>query len=57
MKDGKISKLVMVIVSKDTGEVLERWQFDIQIFGKQPVAKAEQSNETQGYTLVKEHPN
>jgi mitotic spindle assembly checkpoint protein MAD2 len=35
MKDGKISKLVMAIVSKDTGEVLERWQFDVQVFGKQ----------------------
>jgi mitotic spindle assembly checkpoint protein MAD2 len=34
MKDGKISKLVMAIVSKDTGEVLERWQFDIQVFGQ-----------------------
>lgn len=34
MKDGKISKLVMAIVSKDTGEVLERWQFDIHIFGQ-----------------------
>jgi len=34
MKDGKISKLVMAIVSKDTGEVLERWQFDIHVFGQ-----------------------
>jgi mitotic spindle assembly checkpoint protein MAD2 len=34
MKDGKISKLVMAIVSKDTSEVLERWQFDIQVFGQ-----------------------
>lgn len=34
MKDGKISKLVMAIVSKDSGEVLERWQFDVHIFGK-----------------------
>jgi mitotic spindle assembly checkpoint protein MAD2 len=34
MKDGKISKLVMAIVSKDTGEVLERWQFDVYVFGK-----------------------
>lgn len=34
MKDGKISKLVMAIISKDTGEVLERWQFDVHIFGK-----------------------
>src|SRR5271156_6369356 len=53
MKDGKISKLVMVIVSKDTGEILERWQFDIQIFGKQAVPRPEQSNENQGYTLSK----
>jgi mitotic spindle assembly checkpoint protein MAD2 len=34
MKDGKISKLVMAIISKDTGEVLERWQFDVHVFGK-----------------------
>jgi mitotic spindle assembly checkpoint protein MAD2 len=34
MKDGKISKLVMAIISKDTAEVLERWQFDVHIFGK-----------------------
>ena len=26
-----ISKLVLVILSKDTREVLERWQFDIEI--------------------------
>ncbi|ORX91542.1 HORMA domain-containing protein [Basidiobolus meristosporus CBS 931.73] len=31
MLDGKISKLVLVINSKETMEVLERWQFDIQI--------------------------
>jgi mitotic spindle assembly checkpoint protein MAD2 len=24
----------MTIVSKETGEVLERWQFDVHIFGK-----------------------
>lgn len=29
MKDGKISKLVIVITNKDTGEHLERWQFDV----------------------------
>ena len=34
MKDGKISKLVMAIISKDTGEVLERWRFDIHVFGQ-----------------------
>ncbi|KAG4301323.1 hypothetical protein PCANB_002367 [Pneumocystis canis] len=28
---GKVSKIVIAIISKDTLEVLERWQFDIQI--------------------------
>jgi mitotic spindle assembly checkpoint protein MAD2 len=27
----KISKLVIVITSKDTGEHIERWQFDVQV--------------------------
>src|SRR6201994_3142557 len=27
----KISKLVIVITSKETGEHIERWQFDVQI--------------------------
>jgi mitotic spindle assembly checkpoint protein MAD2 len=31
MIGGKISKLVVVITSKDTGEHLERWQFDVCI--------------------------
>ncbi|KAJ4999156.1 Mitotic spindle checkpoint component mad2 [Colletotrichum sp. SAR 10_66] len=34
MLRGKISKLVIVITDKDTGEHVERWQFDVQIFGK-----------------------
>ncbi|KAL1963445.1 hypothetical protein VTN77DRAFT_8346 [Rasamsonia byssochlamydoides] len=34
MVGGKISKLVVVITSKETGEVVERWQFDVHIFGK-----------------------
>jgi hypothetical protein len=29
MIGGKISKLVVVITSKDTGEHVERWQFDV----------------------------
>lgn len=33
LSDGKISKLVLAIKSKETTEVLERWQFDIQIVG------------------------
>lgn len=32
MVGGKISKLVVVITSKETGENVERWQFDVQIF-------------------------
>lgn len=35
---GKISKLVVVITSKDTGETLERWQFDVQLLQSTPAA-------------------
>jgi mitotic spindle assembly checkpoint protein MAD2 len=45
MKDGKISKLVMTIVSKETGEVLERWQFDVHIFGKHATSTPQSSRE------------
>lgn len=31
MQKSKISKLVIVITSKETGEHVERWQFDVQI--------------------------
>ncbi|OAL39651.1 hypothetical protein AYO20_01048 [Fonsecaea nubica] len=34
MIGGKISKLVVVITSKETGEHVERWQFDVQLLGK-----------------------
>ncbi|KAL8908003.1 MAG: hypothetical protein Q9207_001077 [Kuettlingeria erythrocarpa] len=34
MVGGKISKLVVVITSKETGEHVERWQFDVQLFNK-----------------------
>ncbi|KAK4165488.1 HORMA domain-protein [Cladorrhinum sp. PSN259] len=34
MQGGKISRLVIVITDKDTGEHVERWQFDVQIFAK-----------------------
>ncbi|KOS20026.1 Mitotic spindle checkpoint component mad2 [Escovopsis weberi] len=37
MVGGKISKLVIVITDKDTGEHVERWQFDVQI--SQPAPK------------------
>ena len=29
MQKSKISKLVVVVTSKETGEHLERWQFDV----------------------------
>ncbi|KAJ5940667.1 DNA-binding HORMA [Penicillium verrucosum] len=42
MQGGKISKLVVVITSKETGEHVERWQFDVEIFGKQSKSKSSQ---------------
>ncbi|KAH6842216.1 DNA-binding protein [Chaetomium sp. MPI-CAGE-AT-0009] len=42
MVGGKISKLVIVITDKDTGEHVERWQFDVQIFAK-PKSKTSKS--------------
>jgi len=32
MHKSKISKLVIVITSKDTGEHVERWQFDVRLY-------------------------
>ncbi|KAL2218372.1 HORMA domain protein [Thermoascus aurantiacus ATCC 26904] len=40
MIGGKISKLVVVITDKDTSEVVERWQFDVHILGKQAKGKS-----------------
>ena len=34
MQKSKISKLVVVITSKETGEHLERWQFDVSLFAQ-----------------------
>lgn len=52
MQHGKISKLVIVITDKDTGEHVERWQFDVQIFNtsrpkksKSTAAATNQANE------------
>ncbi|KAK4113002.1 DNA-binding protein [Canariomyces notabilis] len=43
MVGGKISKLVIVITDKDTGENIERWQFDVQILAK-PKSKPSSSS-------------
>ena len=40
MVGDKISKLVVVITDKDTGEHVERWQFDVQIFHKSSKSKS-----------------
>nr|POE56268.1 mitotic spindle checkpoint component mad2 [Quercus suber] len=40
MSKSKISKLVIVITSKETGEHVERWQFDVNIFGGAGASKA-----------------
>jgi mitotic spindle assembly checkpoint protein MAD2 len=50
MYGGKITKLVVVVTSKETGEHVERWQFDVQIFSKHaktksPETAADQENE------------
>lgn len=34
MLEGKISKLVIVIASKDDGEDLERWEFGVEVFAR-----------------------
>ncbi|KAI1121179.1 putative mitotic spindle checkpoint protein [Nemania abortiva] len=43
MQRGKISKLVIVITDKDTGEHVERWQFDVQILASSIQKKASKS--------------
>ncbi|KAL7784884.1 DNA-binding protein [Trichoderma ceciliae] len=40
MVGGKISKLVIVITDKDTGDHVERWQFDVQISVPPPKSKS-----------------
>ncbi|KAJ5651808.1 Mitotic spindle checkpoint component mad2 [Penicillium longicatenatum] len=40
MAGGKISKLVVVITDRDTGEHVERWQFDVEVFGKSSKSKS-----------------
>ncbi|KAK6088968.1 HORMA domain-containing protein [Seiridium cupressi] len=45
MQHGKISKLVIVVTDKDTGEHVERWQFDVQIFGNVKKSSKSKSKE------------
>ncbi|KAK3066760.1 hypothetical protein LTS18_001510, partial [Coniosporium uncinatum] len=48
MQGGKISKLVVVITDKDTGEHVERWQFDVQIFGGRGAKRGRGKGEEEG---------
>ncbi|KAJ4395801.1 Mitotic spindle checkpoint component mad2 [Gnomoniopsis smithogilvyi] len=46
MKDGKISKLVIVVTEKDTGEHVERWQFDVNILASAKSSKTKLSSKS-----------
>ncbi|KAK6329762.1 Mitotic spindle checkpoint component mad2 [Orbilia brochopaga] len=50
MLHGKISKFILVISDKDSGDKLERWQFDVHILGggKKKKAAAAASSSTDG---------
>ncbi|KAL4814706.1 DNA-binding protein [Aspergillus spinulosporus] len=50
MLGGKISKLVVVITDKETGEHVERWQFDVQIFGKHKSQSTRKSGDKENDT-------
>ncbi|GAP83217.1 putative mitotic spindle checkpoint component mad2 [Rosellinia necatrix] len=54
MQHGKISKLVIVITDKDTGEHIERWQFDVQILAS---AKSKKSSSSKSSTAVADQEN
>ncbi|KAJ5197813.1 Mitotic spindle checkpoint component mad2 [Penicillium cinerascens] len=45
MVGGKISKLVVVITDKETGEHVERWQFDVEIFKSSKSSGARKSGD------------
>ncbi|KAI1104366.1 DNA-binding protein [Jackrogersella minutella] len=47
MQRGKISKLVIVVTDKDTGEHVERWQFDVHIFNNPSKSKKSKSASNQ----------
>ncbi|KAB8301054.1 hypothetical protein EYC80_002976 [Monilinia laxa] len=55
MINGKITKLIVVITSKETGEDVERWQFDVEIFNK-PSKKSSKSKSTTTTTTSENAP-
>ena len=52
MVGGKISKLVIVITNKNTGENVERWQFDVQILGGGKKPKSSKSSSSSASAAV-----
>ncbi|KAL4962879.1 spindle checkpoint protein MAD2 [Aspergillus stella-maris] len=50
MMGGKISKLVVVITDKETGEHVERWQFDVEIFKKSKSSSTRKSGDKENDT-------
>lgn len=42
LMSGSISRLVLAIMSKDTRETIERWQFDVKMEGSEAVAEGEE---------------
>ncbi|CAK7265170.1 Mitotic spindle checkpoint component mad2 [Sporothrix epigloea] len=55
MVSGQISKLVLVITDKDTGEHVERWQFDVQIFGNKAYKKSRADKAVKSSSANKEN--
>ncbi|KAK6437315.1 Mitotic spindle checkpoint component mad2 [Oleoguttula sp. CCFEE 5521] len=45
MQKSKISKLVIIVTSKETGEHIERWQFDVNVFNDNSKKQAVTSTE------------
>ncbi|KAL1839986.1 hypothetical protein VTJ49DRAFT_949 [Mycothermus thermophilus] len=57
MVAGKVQKLVIVITDKDTGEHVERWQFDVQILSKPKSSKSSSSKSRSTATSAKDQEN
>ncbi|KAK1673783.1 DNA-binding protein [Colletotrichum godetiae] len=56
MLRGKISKLVIVITDKDTGEHVERWQFDVEIFGRPSKSKSSKTSSSSSSSKTSSKP-
>jgi mitotic spindle assembly checkpoint protein MAD2 len=42
---GKVSRLVLAVISKETREVVERWQFDVALDNQKPSTPFENDEE------------